>query len=163
MGTLVNEEDGFRTALGRVRREPVARRRVCRKGSECLFLLSEFPGFRLAAIPGTRVTLPAEPNERGGRRGGRRAFTHTNSHRRTHTVAHAYTRTPCDGTLTPTVALSGINTHLEVCIHVHRARRNTTHSSEQYVPRSVAGCHACTDGGRVWDVSLRCVCASVGR
>lgn len=36
---------------------------MCCSGSKCLFLSSEFPGSRLAAIPGTGVTFPPEPNE----------------------------------------------------------------------------------------------------
>lgn len=43
--------------------EPVARQRVHRSGSKRLFLSSMFPGSRLAAIPGTGVTFPAEPTE----------------------------------------------------------------------------------------------------
>lgn len=49
--------------LGKVCGEPVARQWVCCSGSKCLFLSSEFPGSRLAAIPGTGVTFPPEPNE----------------------------------------------------------------------------------------------------
>lgn len=91
-GTLTNEEDDFRNASGRVCGEPVARRWERRSGSKCLFLSFEFPGSGLAAIPGTGVTFPAEPNEQGGKEKGG-----VHSHQRTHTYTdtHAYTLSMC--------------------------------------------------------------------
>lgn len=47
--------------------EPVAKRWARRSGSKHLFLSSEFPGSRLAAIPGTGVTFPAALSREGGR------------------------------------------------------------------------------------------------
>lgn len=56
--------DAFRNGLGKACGEPVARQWACCSGSKCLFLSSEFPGSRMAAIPGTGVAFPTEPNER---------------------------------------------------------------------------------------------------
>lgn len=85
--------------LGRVCGEPVARQWVRRSGSKCLFLSSEFPGSRLAAIPGTGVTFPAEPTKQGekGRGGGHvHARTAAHAHKQTtHADTHTYARSMC--------------------------------------------------------------------
>lgn len=80
-----------------------------RSGSKCLFLSSEFPGSRLAAIPGTGVTFPAEPTKQGEKGGGGAMCTHALLHMhiskprmRTPTLMHAR----CAGMLTPSFALS---------------------------------------------------------
>ncbi len=108
-GTAANEEDAFRNGLGRVCGEPVARQWVRRSGSKRLFLSSEFPGSRLAAIPGTGVTFPAEPTEQGERGGGPCAHTHALMHMhvsKPHTRTPTLTHTHCAGILTPPFALS---------------------------------------------------------
>lgn len=49
---------------------------MCRSGSQRLFLSSEFPGSRLAAIPGTGVTFPPELTEQGNGGVNMRAILH---------------------------------------------------------------------------------------
>lgn len=71
-----------------------------RSGSKCLFLSSEFPGSRLAAIPGTGVTFPAEPTKQGekGRGGGGHVHARTAAHahkQTTHADTHTYARSMC--------------------------------------------------------------------
>lgn len=110
-----------------------------RSGSKRLFLSSEFPGSRLAAIPGTGVTFPAELTEQGGWGGHLR--THTLAHEQTtHVDAHTYAHFMCKHAHTTICALvlfskrlnkyeilyshTITNTHFNVHVHVSKAQPN---------------------------------------
>src|SRR4029434_6860663 len=54
--------------------------------------VSEFPGFRLMAIPGARATFPSEVTHTA-QHTHTRTHTHTNTHTRTHTHIPAHTHT----------------------------------------------------------------------
>lgn len=125
-----------------------------RSGSKRLFLSSEFPGSRLAAIPGTGVTFPAEPTEQGERGGGPCALTRTHTH--SHALLHmqickphmwtpTLTRARCAGMLTPPFLFSNpqtnvmhthgqiyrhTNTHLHVHVYARKALPKIMNSDE---------------------------------
>lgn len=182
-GMAANEEGAFRNGLGRVCGEPVARQWVCRSGSKRLFLSSEFPGSRLAAIPGTGVTFPPVPTEQGERGGGPWTCAHyCTCTQANHTCEHPRLRTlnveACSHPHLLTLSFSFqtdaqmwcIHTHTQSHLRIHtcmatgvrkalRSKHNRLHECQ--LPSFVAHNHAWTrrhfDGSSVWDVLLQCV------
>lgn len=90
-----------------------------RSGSKRLFLSSEFPGSRLAAIPGTGVTFPAEPTAQGGTGGGTHSRTHTHTKSiHTHTHGHSMLHMSVTHAWTPTLTHTCVQACSQPRLHV---------------------------------------------
>lgn len=93
----VTEEDVLSSSAGGKQcEEPVARQPAQHSGRKRLFLSLQFPGSRLAAIPGARTTLLPPPTHWRGVRAGCSEETLSNiSHLHPHTHTHSQTHRTC--------------------------------------------------------------------